>query len=125
MNMEKAERVVKEYIERAIRYHTASDGCITDVYIDCPKCGSQRAIMYEHGRWACLYRCGFTFPAYIVPPSPEQVKEFLKKRKEEAEAQRVASLIQHLNIDIGKIEKGALRKNLKQQKFYEKIRYIV
>lgn len=114
MAKRKIELVIRDYVKRMFSLFELNEGCSTDEGIDCPKCGSYRAITWRRDAWACGYACGFTFSAESTPPSPEALEDFWKERKKQMERQRVAALLTALDIYPDSLEKQCRQKRKKR-----------
>lgn len=82
---ERIKRVVKEYMERMFKLFETCKGVSTDSQIDCPDCGRHRGVecCIERG-WMCLWGdCYFTFPKELTPPSPDELRDWYYRQKNE------------------------------------------
>ena len=99
--VEKIRLVITEYVKRVLKSCETLQGCATDYYIDCPKCGGHRSITWNRNYWACgWFGCGFRFPENLTPPSPEELKELCKTRQEERRIRELTEFIKGLGIAL-------------------------
>lgn len=84
--MDKARRVIKEYIKRMAKSYKTKKGVSTDKQIDCPGCGLYRGLEFRGstsgGKWECLNAfCNYKIPPEIVPPNPYEFNEIMKLKE--------------------------------------------
>ena len=97
----KIKLVITEYVKRVLKSCETLQGCATDYYIDCPKCGGHRSITWNRNYWACgWFGCGFRFPENLTPPSPEELEEFYRIKQKEKRKREVTEFLKGLGIDL-------------------------
>ncbi len=85
--------VIKKYLKKMVEEFEDYGNCPskpTTSLIDCPECGHLSIKFDEQAieqKWKCG-GCFFAFPKNLIPPSPKEIEDFLKRKKVREERKR-------------------------------------